>query len=619
MRPFRLFAFALLIAGCADSGPQLMEITPTSSSLTRQYGDVTRMDEVVPRPEGMAVARFISSCNESADAWGYQRAYVDNLRCLRLMDAALEFHVADGLPYYRAWLVPRDLADRSILNALPDYFALVAHKAPGGPQRFVAKLPADRSYDNEWGISTGWTLCLSCVGYSADGTPDPAKADHLANALAYASRPSDYDPTIGIEFMSAPGVDLVQGEDALLRVEQIAGVTVPRLRDYAEAEGEYDDFIAEYERNSFTGQLKRECGGITGKPGFGFFSDRGGLKSSGEVIQDSIDGIEDIKLSRERFDKCATDFIVGLNEDERANELAAFVEKERRLAEESGNLNSEKRVDLSIDAELATMRKYIDRQQRESRADIDDYLADIESSEDVLAYKEYERTRPKVNYGALLANASANFNRDIAKMNRDTARVAETAQARARAEERARERSKAKALADAEAVASVEPSGADTQAAGSADPAPGAQAADGQATAEDSTVPVDTLAPTQVAVASPAIPEDETPREELTRLSGGMFACVGVVETKRLPGSSPLSSCSYETPDREALIITFVNRCGVPVNIEMDVAYDTGESRPSSESNLRPGSQRETVGYCGATNYTYSFEETLDSLSKRGG
>jgi len=98
-----------------------------------------------------------------------------------------------------------------------------------------------------------------------------------------------------------------------------------------------------------------------------------------------------------------------------------------------------------------------------------------------------------------------------------------------------------------------------------------------------------------------------------------MFACVGVVETKRLPGSSPLSSCSYETPDREALIITFVNRCGVPVNIEMDVAYDTGESRPSSESNLRPGSQRETVGYCGATNYTYSFEETLDSLSKRGG
>jgi len=55
MRPFRLFAFALLIAGCADPGPQLMEITPTSSSLTRQYGDVTRMDEVVPRSEGMAI------------------------------------------------------------------------------------------------------------------------------------------------------------------------------------------------------------------------------------------------------------------------------------------------------------------------------------------------------------------------------------------------------------------------------------------------------------------------------------------------------------------------------------------------------------------------------------
>ncbi|MEL6677297.1 MAG: hypothetical protein AAFQ51_01250 [Pseudomonadota bacterium] len=123
----------------------------------------------------------------------------------------------------------------------------------------------------------------------------------------------------------------------------------------------------------------------------------------------------------------------------------------------------------------------------------------------------------------------------------------------------------------------------------------------------------------EAATPSGGVAAPETDAAALQRLSGGMFACVGVVDTVRKPGSSPHSSCSYDTPDREALYITFANRCGVPVNVNITLAMDTGDSRTRSESNIRPGGQRTTAGFCGATNYTYSFEETLSSVRARGG
>ncbi|MEO1541383.1 MAG: hypothetical protein AAFU59_13420 [Pseudomonadota bacterium] len=149
-----------------------------------------------------------------------------------------------------------------------------------------------------------------------------------------------------------------------------------------------------------------------------------------------------------------------------------------------------------------------------------------------------------------------------------------------------------------------------------ATPSQAIQTARSRLNSEVARVPV--AAPTGTAPTSVQV-EQETDVATIERLSGGMFACVGVVDTSRKPGSSPHSSCSYDTPDREALYITFANRCGVPVNVNMSLAMDTGENAQRSESNIRPGGQRTTVGFCGATNYTFTFEETLSSVRARGG
>ncbi|MEL6678985.1 MAG: hypothetical protein AAFQ51_09775, partial [Pseudomonadota bacterium] len=73
-----------------------------------------------------------------------------------------------------------------------------------------------------------------------------------------------------------------------------------------------------------------------------------------------------------------------------------------------------------------------------------------------------------------------------------------------------------------------------------------------------------------------------------TPVSGSAFGCVSVVGTDKRPGSSALSSCNYDTPDRESLKITFLNSCSVPVNIRLSLAMDTGETRTSSLSNSAP-------------------------------
>ncbi|GAB5390211.1 MAG: hypothetical protein Alpg2KO_31790 [Alphaproteobacteria bacterium] len=108
-------------------------------------------------------------------------------------------------------------------------------------------------------------------------------------------------------------------------------------------------------------------------------------------------------------------------------------------------------------------------------------------------------------------------------------------------------------------------------------------------------------------------------REAIQPIRGGEFGCVTVLKAKRTPGSSAHSSCSYNTPDREELEITFLNKCSVPVNIEINLNIDDGTNRKSGEYNVKPGRKRTTVGYCGALNYAFTYEETRDSLNKRRG
>lgn len=106
-------------------------------------------------------------------------------------------------------------------------------------------------------------------------------------------------------------------------------------------------------------------------------------------------------------------------------------------------------------------------------------------------------------------------------------------------------------------------------------------------------------------------------RESIQPIRGGLQGCVEVLKERRVPGSSAHSSCSYNEPDRKALYITYFNRCEVPVNIEMNILYDTGENRDTGEYDIKTGKQRTTAGYCGAMNHTWRYVETSSSLEKR--
>ncbi|MEO1291864.1 MAG: hypothetical protein AAFV62_03385 [Pseudomonadota bacterium] len=360
---------------------------------------------------------MISTCNDDAAVFGYRAAYPQTLDCLDILDAALEMHVAEGLPYYRIWLIERDVP-ASRLAALPPYFSLIAHEANGGAQRFTAKLPEDRSSNTTWGLASDWTLCLSCVGYTNDGQPDSDNPTRLTNALEIAYRRSGYDPSIGIEFTDAPPAEIVVGSAALDRVEEISGTAVPRSRDYTEVANEYLAFIADYEKVSLVKQLECECGRVS----YGFFtSGLPGEKTSAQLIDESREKIDAAKRDIANFEACAAGFLQSFDKDGLASQLAAASAQERALAVEAGYVNGVERRKISVDAEMAAVRKFIARQQRNGQEEIRDKLQSIDSNTAIVAYQKYERTRPRVDYAPLIANATTNFNREVSQLNQNAA------------------------------------------------------------------------------------------------------------------------------------------------------------------------------------------------------
>ena len=90
---------------------------------------------------------------------------------------------------------------------------------------------------------------------------------------------------------------------------------------------------------------------------------------------------------------------------------------------------------------------------------------------------------------------------------------------------------------------------------------------------------------------------------------GGMEGCVEVIETRRSTGSSALSACSYDEPDRPSMTIVYQNNCGFAVDVETRIAMDTGESDSWTEYDLRPGRRRSTADLCGLISYEFAYEE----------
>lgn len=152
--------------------------------------------------------------------------------------------------------------------------------------------------------------------------------------------------------------------------------------------------------------------------------------------------------------------------------------------------------------------------------------------------------------------------------------------------------------------APAEPAGTPVAQAGGPAPAPPQT---GQAAREaEPPRPADNKQATQVARPQAVEPH-----------SGGVNGCVALLQVKRHPGKSPLSSCSYTEPERLSTEFTFRNQCEFPVHITIDIDYDDGVSKAGREYDVKPGRVRSTVPYCGLSDYAYHYEETRESVRQR--
>lgn len=100
-------------------------------------------------------------------------------------------------------------------------------------------------------------------------------------------------------------------------------------------------------------------------------------------------------------------------------------------------------------------------------------------------------------------------------------------------------------------------------------------------------------------------------------MSGGMNGCVTLLAVKRYPGKSPLGSCSYDQPERLSTEFRFRNSCELPVDIHLEIDYDDGSSKPSAEYGIKSGKARTTISYCGLSDYSFTYEETRESVRRR--
>ena len=105
--------------------------------------------------------------------------------------------------------------------------------------------------------------------------------------------------------------------------------------------------------------------------------------------------------------------------------------------------------------------------------------------------------------------------------------------------------------------------------------------------------------------------------QQVEPISGGMNGCVALLAVNRYPGKSPLSSCGYSQPERLSTEFRFRNNCEVPVDVHIDIDSDEGSRSTSGEYGIKPGKARTSVSYCGLSDYSYTYQETRESVKRR--
>ena len=257
-----LFFFTL--TSCA-TGP--IEMSDTISA----YGPVS-VDRVANHPEtGFFYARYLGDTYKPSKLWG---GYVTPEQKLFVVDAAIELRTAGTEPYYRVHFYPRDM-DTSIIAGWDDWFSIKMSPVLGGKQKITlhARLPEDRTLDEQGNLSTDWTYCSACIA-SFDSTTAsyyrrmPTMRSSISdegNIRFYAS-PTIRPDAFGQAAIEKAGAVYAEREKDRLIAEENARLARERAAEeqrlYGAARAEYATLEKEFFALSLTGGRKASCGDL---------------------------------------------------------------------------------------------------------------------------------------------------------------------------------------------------------------------------------------------------------------------------------------------------------------------------------------------------------------------
>ena len=628
-----LVAVVLGLVGCASTMDQSQYVNSTLRGENPERGirDAAVAKHGLPgesRHYAKAV-RLIGASSAPASSFSqpYRSRYgygqdVGALKRLGLIDVAVRYDMQDDVPVYRFVLTPkRNVSAEAIRSWAP--IARVAVTLGYNQRAYLyAPLPpvGERLVNGQ--VVTPWTFCPACIAYSS-GQSKLSDDDFMREFKTRAPRLIQGSAYRGIDNLGfvTKAEGLTSGVDAAAAarqafVQRLAGHGDKRVAA-AEANRRYTDFINNtYKPRTMAAALREaRCGSYRTAPN---------INQNAEYNRREI-------TANERYIRCAGKVADAYDFAAYTADWPELEARETALWEQTYGIERKALVDP--EGQLAYARSGIE----EAYAGIDNLLRYANA-------KEAQYARKQRSQQAMMT-AFQNANRNIQTMMAETrdrrvvvtpeGYVSTVGEERRRALERARvgahkphRRSDAKKPRRPDRRDTAPNTAAAADSAADAATPDVAQSESAPATGDSNAAPPMQVATAEaaapVAAAEPA-PEAEAevertapvPEPEVEPISGGMQGCVQLVETIRHPGKSALSSCTYDEPERMALTLKFRNACGVPVHVMMDLLYDTGETEEAGEYNIGPGRTRTSVGFCGATKYSYSYEETSESVSKR--
>ena len=509
----------------------------------------------------------------------------------RRLYMAVEIRREGPIPLYRLRVQPMAIPAR-IRDGWRDVLRVKL-----GNTTYYARMPQERAA-GVW-MNSPWTLCLSCVGREPDGleTPGPSAASrreavedlHAAARLWFA---------YGFQHDLPQGI--LSGEAAVAEARRLAA----RLEGdpASAARRDYEALRRAYRASNPARRLDEVCEDDL------LADDAWRAIYAGEV--DHSVSLARLERRMPRLLDCADGVLAGIDWAARAEEVAEIAARERALAE-TAELPAAERFEASPRAEVEQVETWFAEQQAAYRLAASEVRGHMADQRDVARHRARQEAAADAAWARLAADPLGDWRR------RTQAQMAGMADFDARVQRMVDRpprtlRTTSPPAPSAEDRADARRREAEANRAGMETRAAMAEA-DARPRQEPETPP------RQETAAAPDPAGDETPEAQPTwsgALSGepelrrgGMEGCVEVIETRRSTGSSALSACSYDEPDRPSMTIVYQNNCGFAVDVETRIAMDTGESDSWTEYDLRPGRRRSTADLCGLISYEFAYEE----------